>query len=44
LTRLVASDAGRKCGEREAGFSKAQPISRWKVIEGLDFWSFGAYY
>jgi hypothetical protein len=30
--------------DEKQGFSKAQPISRWKVIEGLDFWSFSAYY
>jgi hypothetical protein len=44
LDPLGGKDAGRKCGGREAGFSQAQPISRWNVIEGLDFWSFGAYY
>jgi hypothetical protein len=44
LTRFAAGDAGRKAGPDERQASKVQSISRWKVIEGLDFWLFGAYY
>jgi len=39
---------GKRCGQngaagREAGFSKAHRLPM-EVIEGLDFWPFGAYY
>jgi hypothetical protein len=44
LTRFAASDAGRKAKPDERRAFQGPSISQWKVIEGLDFWPFRAYY
>jgi hypothetical protein len=41
---LVASDAGRKVRPDEKQAFPRPSRSPMEVIEGLDFWSFGAYY